>query len=213
VDGVQRIYRINGVNIEDKHLELVVRPIAFAQVIQDSSSERQLVQGEDQSLDILERVNWDRALINWQKKIVSREWESKVYYRPSLFGLTKSVLRNTSFLSAASFQETSRVLARASFRSQVDYLLGLKENLILGTLLPIGTNSRSLISDIFSVNSFSDKSQKTKVQNLTTRKKDIVQRKTSLLWIDTIYYLEIGLLIFEKKLFLKLEIKNFFPLF
>ena len=91
------------------------------------------------SLDILERVNWDRALQNWQKKTLLREWEPKVYYKPSLFGLTKSVLRSTSFLSAASFQETTKILTQAATEGKIDWLRGLKENVIMGKLMPSGT--------------------------------------------------------------------------
>jgi hypothetical protein len=68
VDGVQRNYRINGVVLNDKHLELIVCPIAFAKVIQDCSPENTMVQGEDQPLEVLERINWIRVLNNWRTK-------------------------------------------------------------------------------------------------------------------------------------------------
>ena len=142
IDGVLRIYQTNRVVLDDKHLELIVRPISFVQVIQDSANKNSMVQGENHPLENLERINWQRALNNWQKKESFREWKPKILYKPLLFGLTKSALRNASFLSAASFQETSRVLAQASIRRRIDHLHGLKENLILGTRLPIGTNAR-----------------------------------------------------------------------
>jgi hypothetical protein len=142
VDRVQRIYQANGVTIDDKHLEVLVRPMAFAQVIQDNAQEYSLIQGEKHPLDMIERINYMRIVRHWHKKTSVYEWEPRVFYKPLLFGLTKCALRNTGFLSAASFQETSRVLSRAALSGRIDFLLGLKENLILGTRLPIGTNSR-----------------------------------------------------------------------
>jgi hypothetical protein len=151
VDGVLRIYQTNGVVLDDKHLELIVRPISFVQVIQDSASKNSIVQGENHPLENLERINWQRALNNWQKKESFREWKPKILYKPLLFGLTKRALRNASFLSAASFQETSRVLAQAAIRGRIDHLHGLKENLILGTPLPIGTNARFQAFNLISI--------------------------------------------------------------
>merc|ERR1712187_352073 len=90
----------------------------------------------------MERINYIRTVKHWHKKKSVHEWEPRIFYKPLLFGLTKCALRNTSFLSSASFQETSRVLSRAALSGRIDFLLGLKENLILGTRLPIGTNSR-----------------------------------------------------------------------
>jgi hypothetical protein len=156
IDGVLRIYQTNGVILDDKHLELIVRPISFVQVIQDSSNKNQIVQGENHPLENLERINWDRALLNWQKKESFREWKPKILYKPLLFGLTKRALRNASFLSAASFQETSRVLAQAAIRRRIDYLHGLKENLILGIRLPIGTNARFQAFNFLSINKKKD---------------------------------------------------------
>nr|BBI28726.1 beta'' subunit of RNA polymerase [Dinophyceae sp. MRD-151] len=151
IDGVLRIYQTNRVILDDKHLELIVRPISFVQVIQDNARTNSIVQGENHPLENLERINWQRALDNWQKKESFREWKPKALYKPLLFGLTKRALRNTSFLSAASFQETSRVLAQAAVRRRIDPLHGLKENLILGTRLPIGTNDRFQAFNLISI--------------------------------------------------------------
>jgi hypothetical protein len=156
IDGVLRIYQTNGVVLDDKHLELIVRPISFVQVIQDSTNKNSMVQGENHPLENLERVNWYRGLSNWQKKESFREWKPNILYKPLLFGLTKRALRNASFLSAASFQETSRVLAQAAIRRRIDHLHGLKENLILGTRLPIGTNARFQAFNLVSKNKEKD---------------------------------------------------------
>jgi DNA-directed RNA polymerase subunit beta' len=146
IDRVQQIYCSYGVFINEKNLDLTVRPIAFAQVIQDSTKDSIFLQGQDYPLEILERTNWNRALRNWKKREFMREWKSKIFYKPFLCGLTKAALRNESFLSAASFQETSRILTASALYGRKDRLLGLKENLIVGAHLPIGTNARFLRS-------------------------------------------------------------------
>jgi RNA polymerase Rpb1, domain 5 len=146
LDNVQRIYRTNGVAIDDKHRELIVRPRAFGEVIRDSAWHEPLARGEIHPLEILERANQLRALYN----VSTETLYPRIEYEPIVLGLTKASLLTTSesFLSAASFQETSRVLARAGVRGRTDYLLGLKENLILGTRLPIGTAARHLLLTI-----------------------------------------------------------------
>jgi hypothetical protein len=201
VDGVQRIYRTNGVSLDDKHLELIVRPMAFVKVISDQTHENPIIQGENYPLEILERVNWNRILKNWRKNNLLRECEPRVIYKPLLLGLTKGALRNASFLSAASFQETSRVLARASLRRRIDCLLGLKENLILGTRLPIGTNARFLISNILFEYKLSDKSRKFKALQPMKKKYSTLYRKSSFLWLDALCYLEGNALFREEDLF------------
>jgi hypothetical protein len=187
VDSVQRIYITNGVTLDDKHLELLIRPIAFAQVIEDNSQDASLIQGEKHPLEIFERANYVRVVKNWKRKELLHKWEPRILYSPLLFGLTKSALHSTSFLSAASFQETSRVLSRAALAGRIDLLFGLKENLILGTRLPIGTSAR-----FFRFNN----SGYTIVpiefpKEIAIKKIYIIERKKLLLWLDALYYLEI----------------------
>jgi hypothetical protein len=191
VDRVQRIYQANGVTIDDKHLEVLVRPIAFAQVIQDNAQEYSLIQGEKHPLDMMERINYIRMVKHWHKKKSVHEWEPRVFYKPLLFGLTKCALRNTSFLSAASFQETSRVLSRAALSGRIDFLLGLKENLILGTRLPIGTNSRFFTGKSAVARNFEPKIS-IKTRYFTRTKDKIIKRKRIFIWIDALCYLDIG---------------------
>ena len=105
------------------------------------------MQGEEQPLEIVERLNWSRAFANWRKK-KSREWKPKIFYKPILFGLTQGAIQTISLISAASFRETSQVLSKAAIRRRSDFLIGLKENLILGTHLPIGTNARFITWDL-----------------------------------------------------------------
>jgi hypothetical protein len=199
IDGVQRIYQTNGVTLDDKHLELLVRPIAFVQVTQDQAQENPIIQGEKHPLELLERINYRRVIKNWQKKEVLRKWEPRVFYKPLLFGLTKGALRSDSFLSAASFQETSRVLSRAALAGRIDFLIGLKENLILGTRLPIGTNSRFLIFNYLYNKDKYKRSNNTNI-NLIKRRNNVIKRKKILLWLDALNYLEAYL---NQKLFLQ----------
>lgn len=147
LDNVQRIYRTNGVSIDDKHVELIVRPRAFCEVSRDSSWHEPLARGESYPREVLERANHLRALYNVTQAFTPQDYYPRIEYVPLVCGLTKASLLtiSDSFLSAASFQETSRVLARAGVRGRTDYLLGLKENLILGTRLPIGTAARHLL--------------------------------------------------------------------
>jgi DNA-directed RNA polymerase beta' subunit len=147
LDNVQRIYRTNGVSIDDKHVELIVRPRAFCEVSRDSSWHEPLARGESYPREVLERANHLRALYNVTQAFTPQDFYPRIEYVPLVCGLTKASLLtiSDSFLSAASFQETSRVLARAGVRGRTDYLLGLKENLILGTRLPIGTAARHLL--------------------------------------------------------------------
>ena len=214
VDGVQRNYRINGVTLDDKHLELVVRSIAFVKVLQDRSREDSIVQSEDYPLEVLERVNWSRALTNWQEKKLVHESKPRIFYKPLLFGLTKGALRNASFLSAASFQETSRVLAIAAIRRRVDFLLGLKENIILGTRLPIGTNGRFFTSNILLRNKSFQSSFKTNTRYYQNKRKNNIPRKRCLFWVDALSYLEENSshLIFSLRI-ITVEKNRIFPLF
>ena len=125
VDGVQRVYQSQGVTIADKHLEVIVRQMTSkVKIIEGGQSG--LLRGELINLDWIEIVN---------KGINSQKAE----YEPVILGITKAALETESFISAASFQETTRILARAAIERKTDFLRGLKENVILGHLIPAGT--------------------------------------------------------------------------
>nr|YP_009105174.1 beta''subunit of RNA polymerase [Pseudochlorella signiensis]AIT93873.1 beta''subunit of RNA polymerase [Pseudochlorella signiensis] len=130
VDGVQRVYQSQGVTIADKHLEIIVRQMTSkVRIVEGGQSG--LLRGELIDLDRIEIVNNG---INSQK----------AEYEPVILGITKAALETESFISAASFQETTRILARAAIERKTDFLRGLKENVILGHLIPAGTGfSRS----------------------------------------------------------------------
>ena len=125
VDEVQRVYQSQGVTIADKHLEIIVRQMTSkVKIIEGGKSG--LLRGELIALDWIESVN---------KSINSQKAE----YEPVILGITKAALETESFISAASFQETTRILAGAAIERKTDFLRGLKENVILGHLIPAGT--------------------------------------------------------------------------
>ena len=91
----------------------------------------------------LKREVIDLYHIQYINKIVEKEQKQPAYYLPLLFGITRAALNNPSFISAASFQETTKVLTKAAIEGRIDWLRGLKENIIIGHLIPSGTGSRN----------------------------------------------------------------------
>ncbi|MCL2464233.1 MAG: DNA-directed RNA polymerase subunit beta', partial [Micrococcales bacterium] len=128
VDEVQEVYRSQGVDIHDKHIEVIVRQMLRRVTVLDSG-DTDLLPGE-----LCERGKFEDA----NRKAVS-EGGQPASGRPELMGITKASLATDSWLSAASFQETTKVLTEAAMSSRSDPLLGLKENVILGKLIPAGT--------------------------------------------------------------------------
>ncbi len=128
VDEIQEVYRLQGVNINDKHIEVIVRQMMRWMKVED-------VGDTDFLLD--EQV--DKFRFHEENKRVREAGGKPATGRPLLLGITKASLSTDSFISAASFQETTRVLTEASIRGAVDHLRGLKENVIMGRLIPAGT--------------------------------------------------------------------------
>ncbi len=128
VKEIQDVYRLQGVKINDKHIEVIVRQMLRKAEIMDGGDTR-LLRGEQ--LD-LARVLEENATIN-------KETQRPADYQRVLLGITKASLATESFISAASFQETTRVLTEAAVRGTTDHLRGLKENVIVGRLIPAGT--------------------------------------------------------------------------
>ena len=128
VDEVQEVYRLQGVTINDKHIEVIVRQMLRRVKIKEVGDTRFLAD------DQIERLVFDeenqRVLADGGKPAVGE---------PLMLGITKASLSTESFISAASFQETTKVLTQASIEGKVDYLRGLKENVIMGRLIPAGT--------------------------------------------------------------------------
>ncbi|MFQ5557505.1 MAG: DNA-directed RNA polymerase subunit beta', partial [Acidimicrobiales bacterium] len=128
VTEVQRVYRDQGVSIHDKHIELIVRQMTKRVAIHDAG---------DTGFLPGERV--DQKVFADRNRRVVEEGGKPAEGRPELMGITKASLATDSWLSAASFQETTRVLTEAAIESKSDSLLGLKENIIIGKLIPAGT--------------------------------------------------------------------------
>jgi DNA-directed RNA polymerase subunit beta' len=128
VDEVQDVYRLQGVKINDKHIEVIVRQM-LRRVVVESSGESGYIAGEQ--VERSEMLNTNDRL----------RGENKVpaVYTNLLLGITKASLSTDSFISAASFQETTRVLTEAAIMGKRDELRGLKENVIVGRLIPAGT--------------------------------------------------------------------------
>ncbi|NQY41057.1 MAG: DNA-directed RNA polymerase subunit beta' [Henriciella sp.] len=131
VDEVQKVYRLQGVPINDKHIEVIVRQMLQKFEITDAGTTT-LIKGEHVDGLELEEAN---AAVRKSKKADQREATGV----PVLLGITKASLQTRSFISAASFQETTRVLTEAALQGKVDTLEGLKENVIVGRLIPAGT--------------------------------------------------------------------------
>ena len=128
VNEVQEVYRLQGVKINDKHIEVIVRQMLRQVSITDSGDSSLLI-GENVEKWKFEREN--QSLVDKGGKPASGQ--------PLLLGITKASLNTESFISAASFQETTKVLSDASIAGKVDFLKGLKENVIMGRLVPAGT--------------------------------------------------------------------------
>ena len=128
LNEVQEVYRLQGVQINDKHIEVIIRQMLRNVKITDSGDTKLLI-GDKVEKNTFRKVN--REMLKKKKKPAAAE--------PILQGITKSSLTTESFISAASFQETTRVLTEAAAAGRVDTLKGLKENIIMGHLIPAGT--------------------------------------------------------------------------
>jgi len=128
VNEIQEVYRLQGVNINDKHIEVIVRQMLRWVRIKDVGDTEFLLE------DMVDRFRFQD-----ENERVTAEDGQPAQAEPLLLGITKASLSTESFISAASFQETTRVLTEAAISGKVDYLRGLKENVIMGRLIPAGT--------------------------------------------------------------------------
>ena len=134
IQEVQRTYRMQGVDINDKHVEVIIRQM-MRKIKVDDAGDTSLISGA-----LIERSEFNEQNALIRERIADGESELReATCTPVLMGITKSSLATDSFLSAASFQETTRVLTEAAIKGKVDPLLGLKENVIIGKLIPAGT--------------------------------------------------------------------------
>lgn len=128
---VQKVYRLQGVDIDDKHIEIIIKQMLSKVKIEDSG-DSEFLEGSMVSLREFEIIN----------EKLNNEGKAPASGSRTLLGITKASLATDSFLSAASFQETTRVLTDAAIKGKEDHLLGLKENVIIGKLIPAGTGVR-----------------------------------------------------------------------
>lgn len=130
IDEIQAVYRLQGVKINDKHIEVIV-----SQMLQKVRIEN------PGDTEFLEGDAVDKKIVRTENELAITQGNEPATFRPMLLGITRASLTTESFLSAASFQETTKVLAKAAVEGKVDKLKGLKENLIMGNLIPAGTGS------------------------------------------------------------------------
>nr|WDD39479.1 RNA polymerase beta'' subunit [Astragalus melilotoides var. tenuis] len=131
VNKIQKVYRSQGVHIHNRHIEIIVRQITSKVLVSEDGMSNVFLPGE--LIGLLRAERTGRAL------------EEAVCYRALLLGITKTSLNTQSFISEASFQETARVLAKAALRGRIDWLKGLKENVVLGGMIPVGTGFKRIM--------------------------------------------------------------------
>lgn len=129
VNEIQDVYRLQGVRINDKHIEVIIRQMLRKIVVADPGDAANLIRGEQVEFSQVREENHR----------LKKDGKITVRYEPILLGITKASLSTESFISAASFQETTRVLTEAAVSGKFDELRGLKENVIVGRLIPAGT--------------------------------------------------------------------------
>nr|YP_010449735.1 RNA polymerase beta'' subunit [Gelsemium elegans]UTU96308.1 RNA polymerase beta'' subunit [Gelsemium elegans] len=131
VNKIQKVYRSQGVQIHNRHIEIIVRQITSKVLVSEDGMSNVFSPGE--LIGLLRAERMGRAL------------EEAICYRAILLGITRASLNTQSFISEASFQETARVLAKAALRGRIDWLKGLKENVVLGGMIPVGTGFKGLV--------------------------------------------------------------------
>nr|YP_010847641.1 RNA polymerase beta'' subunit [Orbea variegata]AWI72488.1 RNA polymerase beta chain [Stapelia gigantea]WEV92208.1 RNA polymerase beta'' subunit [Orbea variegata] len=154
VNKIQKVYRSQGVQIHNRHIEIIVRQITSKVLVSEERMSNVFSPGE--LIGLLRAERTGRAL------------EEAICYRAILLGITRTSLNTQSFISEASFQETARVLAKAALRGRIDWLKGLKENVVLGGMIPVGTGFKGLVHPSKEHNKIP----------LKTKKKNLFEAKT-----------------------------------
>nr|UQS76267.1 beta'' subunit of RNA polymerase [Haslea ostrearia] len=132
LNSVQSVYQSQGVTINNKHLEVIIKQMTTKVLITYEGN-----------TPLLRREVIDLYHMDYINQIINEQEKQPACYVPLLLGITKAALNNPSFISAASFQETTRVLSKAAIEGRIDWLRGLKENIIIGHLIPAGTGSQN----------------------------------------------------------------------
>nr|YP_010636484.1 RNA polymerase beta'' subunit [Saxifraga angustata]WBQ48956.1 RNA polymerase beta'' subunit [Saxifraga angustata] len=149
VNKIQKVYRSQGVQIHNRHIEIIVRQITSKVLVSEDGMSNVFSPGE--LIGLLRAERTGRAL------------EEAIRYRAILLGITRASLNTQSFISEASFQETTRVLAKAALRGRIDWLKGLKENVVLGGMIPVGTGFKRLVTHSRQYNNISFENKKAKL--------------------------------------------------
>nr|YP_009731403.1 RNA polymerase beta' subunit [Corybas taliensis]QHN69918.1 RNA polymerase beta' subunit [Corybas taliensis] len=131
VNKIQKVYRSQGVQIHNRHIEIIVRQVTSKVLVSEDGMSNVFLPGEF--------IRFSRA------ERAGRILDEAICYRTIFLGITKSSLNTQSFISEASFQETARVLAKAALRGRIDWLKGLKENVVLGGIIPVGTGFKKSV--------------------------------------------------------------------
>nr|WVH39599.1 RNA polymerase beta'' subunit [Cleistocactus hyalacanthus] len=160
VNKIQRVYRSQGVQIHNKHIEIIVRQITSKVLVSEDGMDNVFLPGE--LIGLLRAERMGRAL------------EEAICYRAILLGITRASLNTQSFISEATFQETARVLAKAALQGRIDWLKGLKENVVLGGIIPVGTGFKGFVH----------RSNQQKNISLKTKKKNLFEGETR----DILFY-------------------------
>ncbi len=134
IKEIQKVYRGNGSGVSDKHIELIIRQMLKKVLVTEAGD-----------TDLIPGTKVDLVKVNAKNNDVLIEGKQPAVFSPVILGITKAALDTESFLSAASFQETTRILTDAAIKGKIDYLHGLKENVMVGKLIPAGTG---LIEDV-----------------------------------------------------------------
>lgn len=164
VNNVQKVYQSQGVTIADKHIEIIVRQMTTKVKITESGR-APMLRGE---LIDLEKVKVINLGIEAQNQTLNQDLEAeKAEYEPVILGITKAALETESFISASSFQETTRILSRAAIERKTDFLRGLKENVILGHLIPAGTGFKLAFDPQFKLDKNNNKPARKKLSWLS----------------------------------------------
>ena len=129
VNSIQNVYKSQGITISDKHVEVIIKQMSSKVQIVATNFSSEILPG---TILPIQQANYINFALKLEDKVILR-------YRPILFGITRTSLTTESFLSAASFQETTKILTQAATEGKVDWLRGLKENVIMGKLMPSGT--------------------------------------------------------------------------
>ena len=140
VDGIQEVYRLQGVSINDKHIEVILNQM-LRKVVITEPGDSEFIIGEQAEYSKVKETNL----------ALRKDKKAEIVFERILLGITKASLATESFISAASFQETTRVLTEAATTGRIDHLRGLKENVVVGRLIPAGSGLAKLTSEVENV--------------------------------------------------------------